>query len=207
MIGLLFGITITAMLGFFVWLAMRPADPDRLKTASNVMAQLAVLAAIVIPAVVFAKYVAPGQVAGLTGLIPLHLGGTTEFPLAADVAFPNRMIALACAAVPLAMAVWSLLATQRLFRLYANEEVFSKDSLTLLRTVSLALCLYVLASFIAEAPITAALSLGRVAGPHGMSLTLKIEDLSVLFLAGLVRVFAQVMAHAVRAAEENASFV
>lgn len=207
MIGLLFGIGITAMLGLFVWLATRPADPERLKIASNLMAHVAGLAAIVIPGVVFAKYLAPSHVTGLTGLIPLHLGGTSDFPLNDDVAFSNRMIAFACAAVPLGIAVWSLLATRRLFRLYAQHQVFSKDSLALLSTVSLALCLYVLASFLAEAPITAALSLGRVAGPHGMSLTLKIEDLSVLFVAGLIRVFAQVMAHAIRAAEENASFV
>jgi hypothetical protein len=171
------------------------------------MAHVAAAAAVVVPAVVCAKYFAPSWLGPLNGLIPLHLGGTNEFPLTDDVAFSNRMIALACAAVPLGIAVWSLLSTRRLFLLYAQQQVFSKETLALLSTVSLALCLYVLTSFLAEAPITAALSLGRVAGPHGMTLTLKIEDLSVLFVAGLVRVFAQVMAHAIHAAEENASFV
>ena len=207
MTGLLFAIGITAVLGFFVWIAKHPADPERLRAVSNFMAYIAASAAVIVPTVVFAKYLAPSRLGPLNGLIPLHLGGTGEYPLTDDVAFLNRMIALACAAVPLAIAVWSLLSTRRLFGLYAHQEVFSKESLALLSTISLALCLYVLTSFLAEAPITAALSLGRVAGPHGMSLTLKIEDLSVLFVAGLIRVFAQVMAHAIRAADENASFV
>lgn len=207
MAGLLFAIGITGVLGFFVWVAKRPADPERLKVASNWMGHVAAAAAVIIPAAVFAKYFAPDHVGPINGLIPLHLGGTSEFPLTADVAFSNRMIAFASASVPLAIAAWSLLSTRRLFRLYAHQDVFSKESLALLSTVSLGLCLYVLASFLAEAPITAALSLGRVEGPHGMSLTLKIEDLSVLFVAGLVRVFAQVMAHAIRIADENASFV
>jgi hypothetical protein len=207
MIGLLFAVGITAVLGFFVWIAKRPAEPEHLRAVSNFMGHVAAAAAIVIPAVVFAKYLAPARLGPLNGLIPLHLGGTSQFPLTDDVALANRMIGFACAAVPLAIAVWSLLSTRRLFRLYAHQQMFSKDSLELLNTVSLALCLYVLASFLAEAPITAALSLGRTTGPHGMSLSLKIEDLSLLFGAGLVRVFAQVMAHAIHAADENASFV
>jgi hypothetical protein len=207
MIGALFGIGITTVLGFFAWITRRPADPEHLRTVSNLMAYVATGAAVIVPAVVFAKYVDPSRLGPLNGLIPLHLGGTGEFPLTDDVAFFNRMIAFACAAVPLAIAVWSLLSTRRLFRLYAHQDVFSRESFALLSSISLALCLYVLTSFLAEAPITAALSLGRVAGPHGMSLTLKIEDLSVLFVAGLIRVFAQVMAHAIRAADENASFV
>jgi hypothetical protein len=207
MIGLLFAIGITAVLGFFVWITRRPADPEHLRTISNFMGHVAAAAGVIIPGVVFAKYIAPNWLGPLNGLIPLHLAGTAEFPLTDDVAFPNRMVAFACAAVPLGIAVWTLFSTRRLFRLYAHQDVFSKESLALLSTISLALCLYVLTSFLAEVPITAALSLGRAAGPHGFSLTLKIEDLSLLFVAGLIRVFAQVMAHAIRAADENASFV
>jgi len=207
MIGLLFAICITAILGFFVWITRRSADPGHLRAVSNLMGHVAAIAAVVVPAVVFAKYVAPSRLGPFSGLIPLHLGGTAEFPLTDDIAFPNRMVAFACAAVPLGIAVWALFSTRRLFRLYAHGDLFSKESLALLGTISLALCLYVLTSFLVEAPITAALSLGRAAGPHGMSLTLKIGDLSLLFVAGLIRVFAHVMAHAIRAAEENASFV
>jgi hypothetical protein len=52
------------------------------------MAHVAAAAALGIPAVVFAKYVAPSQLGPLNGLIPLHLGGTGEFPLTDDVALP-----------------------------------------------------------------------------------------------------------------------
>lgn len=126
MTGLLFAIGITGLLGFLVWIAKRPADPEHLRAVSNLMGHVAAAAAVVVPAVVFAKYIAPTRLGPLNGLMPLHLGGTSQFPLTDDVEFANRMIAFACAAVPLAIAVWSLLSTRRLFRLYARQQVFSK---------------------------------------------------------------------------------
>jgi hypothetical protein len=119
----------------------------------------------------------------------------------------NRAIAFGCAAIPLGLLVWSLVALRRLFRLYAHREIFSQDALAALGTVALALCWYVLASFLAEAPITAALSLGVPSGHHGMSLSFKLEDITVLFVASVMRIFTQVTAQGRRVADENASFV
>ena len=207
MAKLLGALLVLIPLGFAVWSVGRPAEPQRLKLASQIMAAIATFAAIIIPALVLAKYLFPEQMWFGAAFAPSHLVGTNEFPLTREVAIFNRAIAFACATVPLGFAVWALLSLRRLFLLYARREVFSEEAPAALATIAWALCCYVLASVIAQAPITLAFSLGTPDVRPGMSLSLQMEDLTILFFAGTMRVLTRVIAQARGVAEENASFV
>jgi hypothetical protein len=189
------------LLGFVIWEIYGPADAGTLATASRMMAWVSTAAAIVVPVAIFATFLFPEQTAPLN-LRLYHFGGrelTSAIPLGL------RLFAFACAAIPLTIVVRGLLSLRRLFVLYARREVFSPEALVALSTVATAVFWYVLASFLVEAPISAALSWNS--GRGTVTLSIGLDDLAPLYLAGVATIITRVMTEARRVAEENASFV
>jgi Protein of unknown function (DUF2975) len=193
-----------SLLAFSLWSAFAARDRKALQSASWAMAWLATAAAVIVPAAVLATYLFPSDAAPLN-LRLYHLGGGSR--LHDGVPLLNRLAAFACAAIPLGVASWGLVALRRLFLLYASGDVFSQNALNALSAVSAALFWYVLASFIAEGPITAALSWWKPEGHRVITFSIGLDDLMVLFLAAVASVITRVMAEAARLADENAEFV
>ncbi|MGD0190301.1 MAG: DUF2975 domain-containing protein [Rhizomicrobium sp.] len=173
--------------------------------ASQLMARLSLAAAVLTPLGTVLLFLFPDYVRAIGGDISItaHYGKL----LMASVPLLWRMIALAFAIVPTAIAVWGLLALARLFRLFSAGDVFSPDALAALSRITAALFWNVIAAFITEAPITYCLSQADLPGHRFISLGIGSDDVQLLFLAGVAFVIARVMAEARRVADENAAFV
>lgn len=96
--------------------------PAQLASLSRFMAWLTLGAALVAPPALLLVYLAP-DIAAPLDLHLTHLGGGHALSAAIPVA--DRLRAVACAVVPLAVAVWGLLALRRLFVLFAAGEIFA----------------------------------------------------------------------------------
>jgi hypothetical protein len=193
------------LVGFSLWGIFAARDRSALKTASVIMAWLATAAVFVIPTAIFLTFLFPLEMAPLNLRLNHLDGGVAR--LHEHVPIFNRMLGFAIAAIPLAIASWGLLSLRKLFLLYASNEVFSPNAIKCLGAVSAALFWYVLVSFIAEGPITAAMSWWRPPGHRIISFDIGLDDLTLLFLAAVTSVITRVMAEAVRLADENAKFV
>jgi hypothetical protein len=188
---------------FILATAVLAHDRTRLALMSRVMAWLTLAAALALPLMVLATYFAPREMAPLN-LRLYHLGGRH---VADGVPLDDRMAAFACAAVPLAIAVWALLTLRELLLQFAAHDVFSRQTSRTLSILSLAVFAYVVAAFVAEAPIGYFL---RRADPDNhivFALSIGLEDLVALFAAAVTAVIARVMAEATAVADENAKFV
>lgn len=177
------------------------AISSQLNGISRVMAALAGAGAAIQPVAVAYIFFEPGHTSWLMWNVDLSNELTAPVPLT------YRLIALACAMVPVAFDVWALLSLSRLFGLYAKGEVFTRAALRLLNHVALALFGGVVASFFAHGAETAALTWPLGEGHRFMSLNFGSGDIAALFWAGVVLVIARVMAEGSLLADENAKFV
>jgi hypothetical protein len=169
---------------------------------SRIMAWLSIAGFILIPVMFAYIFLEPDRTQWLMYDVN-HLGAA----LNGTIPTQYRMMALGCAMIPAAFNMWALWSLRVLFLLYAKGEVFSPAALRALNYVAIALFAGVIVSFLAEAPISAALS--WVNGPHHrrISLSFGSDDVATLFMAGVVLVIARVMGEARRIADENAKFV
>jgi Protein of unknown function (DUF2975) len=174
----------------------------KLVTASRIMAWLSLAGIVIVPLVTVVGFLDPDATTALSIRFG-HLGA----PLTSAVPLTNRIGALLCEIIPVAIVVWGLTALTRLFRLFAKGNVFSTASLRALNQVAAALFWNVLAAFVVQAPISYFLTAANPPGQRAISLGLGSDDIEVLFLAGVAVVIARVMAEAHRMADENASFV
>ena len=177
---------------------------QKLVKASRIMAWLSLLGAIVYVAGEIFVFLVPDAAHAL-GEIEVHHVGT--IPITSAIPFAYRLAALVVDLIPTALVAWALIELYRLFQHYARGEVFSVAAIGNLNRVAALMFWQVLASFVAQAPISYLLSLYRPAGHREVSLGLGSNDLAFLFMAGVVLVIARVMAEARRVADENASFV
>ncbi len=189
---------------FIIAAAVLPQDRARLALASRVMSWLSLGAAIALPLAVVATYFAPRAMAPLN-LRLYHLNPGNW--LSEAVPLDDRVLALACAAVPLAVAVWGLLTLRHLFERFAAGDVFSPATGKTLRALSLSVFAAVISAFAAEGPISYFLLRANPAHGGSFALSIGLEDIAALFAATVVAVVARVMAEATRVADENASFV
>jgi hypothetical protein len=175
----------------------------RVAKSSRVMSAIALIGAVVYLAMEVLVFVDPDLMNAIDIMEMHHTGGkiTNAVPLI------FRLAALAVELIPTSLVVWALLELHRLFRLYAASEVFSQAALRHLSRVATLMFCFVPISFVAEFPVTAALTWARGAGHREISMTLTSTDISFLFMAGVVLVIARVMAEARNMADENASFV
>jgi hypothetical protein len=192
------------LIGFAVWAARQPDDTGTLQTASLVMAWIATMAAVLIPLAVLATFLFPAQT-GALNLRLYHLGGAGV--LTSGVPLTMRLVAFACATVPLGIVVWGLFSLRWLLLLYAQGQVFTTSAVGALTGITAAPFWYGIASFIAEAPITLALSWENGAGHRIVSLSIGLDDLVLLFLSGVATVIVRAMAEGRRIADENAQIV
>lgn len=171
-----------------------------LARASRIMAWLSRAGAMLGPVLVAAGFFVPAFTQAL------GVGFTYgEAHVIEAVPLHDRLLALPFALVPAFVATWGLFALARLFRGFAEGDVFSVTSLRALSQVTAALFWNVTSAFILELPISYFLTAHN--GHHELSLTLGSGDVQLLFLAGVAFVLARVMAEARSMAEENASFV
>ncbi len=183
-------------------MADKDAISQNVATLSRVMAWLSTAGFLIVPALVIYAFLEPENSKWLMFDMD-HLGAT----LNSAVPLQFRLIALACALVPVGFTMWALWSLRRLFLLYASGEIFSPGALSALNHVAMALFGGVVAGFIAEAPISVALTWTLGHGHRELSLGFGTGDASSLFMAGVVLVIARVMAEARRVADENAKFV
>jgi hypothetical protein len=172
----------------------------RLVRASRIMGRLSAVGVVLVPLVVVAAFLFPDATRALD-ISFNHLGAD----LTNAIPFGDRLCALAFALVPVAISTWGLFALARLFRCFAEGEIFSAGALRALSRVTAALFGYVLAAFAMQLPISYFLTAHT--GRHELSLTLGSDDVATLFVAGVAFVIARVMAEARQMADENASFV
>jgi hypothetical protein len=193
-----------ALVAFNVWAALVAHDRARLAFLSRVMAWATLAAAVALPLAVLATYLAPEQTGPLNlRLYHLSAGRT----LSERIPLDDRMLAFACALVPLAIAVWGLLSLRRLFELFAAGDIFSAATSKTLGALSLALFGFVVTAFIAQAPISYLLMRSHPEPRFVFAISIGLEDLVALFAAAVVAVIARVMSEATRVADENANFV
>jgi hypothetical protein len=197
-------ITVALLLSAFVVATTFARERVGLALISRAMSWLTLAAAFVLPLVIMATYLAPRMMAPLN-LRLNHLSPGNR--LTETVPLDDRMLALACAAVPIAIAVWGLLTLRQLFEKFAAGEVFSEATSRILRQLSLALFAFVVAAFAAEGPISHLLVRAYPKPPYVFALSLGLEDLIALFAAAIAAVIARVMSEATRMADENAKFV
>ena len=178
-----------------------PISPQLVR-ASRLMGWLSVIGAVLSPLVTAFCFIWPVP----TEPLNVHF---SHVDVAAMVAAPltDRLLALIFALIPALTTTWGLLALARLFRAFAQGEIFSLPALRALSTVTLALFWSVVASFVMQAPITYLISMHNPPGHRFVSLSFGSDDVATLFLAGVTFVIARVMAEARRIAEENAGFV
>ena len=189
---------------FVVSTAVLKQDAARLALTSRVMMWLTLAAAFALPLMVLATYLAPNAMAPLN-LRLYHLSAGRHFSDAVPI--DDRMLAFACAAVPLSIAVWGLLTLRGLFASFAAHDVFSPATGATLRQLSLILFAFIVTAFAAEAPISYFLLRSDTHAHATFYLSIGLEDLVVLFAAAVAAVIARVMAEATRVADENAKFV
>ena len=172
-----------------------------LRRTSSILAGVAIFGAGFWPLLVCAEFLIPDamQARGFTSEIEGLKLLSDAIPLA------DRLLALACYAVPTGLAVWALISVARLFRSFAGGKVFSEVALTALHRIAIAVALNVVTGFFVQIPIARFLT-RDYPGHHGV-LGFGVADVVLLFVAGATYVFARIMADAKRVAEENASFV
>jgi len=169
---------------------------------STVMACVSVCGFVCLPLCVIYTFVAPNRSRWLMFDMD-HVGSM----LSAAVPLESRLVALVFALAPTAFTMWALWSLRQLFRLYARGNVFSREALTALNHVAVALFASVIVAFATQAPISAALTWWKGAGHREISLGFGSGDVATLFIACTVLVIARVMGEAQHMADENAKFV
>ena len=186
---------------FILWTLSLAHSRARLAVMSRVMAWLTLAAAIALPLAVLVAFLDPDYAAPLN-LRLYHLAGGSRLSEAVP---PNdRMLAFACASVPLMVAVWGLLTLRQLFEHFARHDIFSEATSRTSRALALSLFAFVITAFAAEAPISYFLTR---ASDHVVTFSLGLEDLVALFAAAAVAVIARVIPEATELADENAKSV
>lgn len=175
----------------------------QLTRLSTVMAWLATLGAILIPVVVAACFLFPGQGTDWMMFRLSHTG--VEVTQSIGVFY--RVVALALYLIPTGFEIWALWSLRRLFLLYTEGEVFSPGAIAALNHVAAGLFWSVITGLVIEAPVSLALSWPQGHGHREISIGFGSNDVLWLFVAGSVLAIARVMAEARRVADENASFV
>jgi hypothetical protein len=173
-----------------------------LANLSRVMAWLSTIGFILLPVMIAYTFLEPEHSQWLMFDFD-HLRAT----LNGTIPRQYRMLALGCALIPTAFHMWALWSLRVLFLLHAKGEVFSSSALRALSYVAIALFAGVIAGFVAQGPISLALTWPN--GPHHrfISLSFGTGDVATLFMAGVVLVIARVMGEARRIADENAKFI
>ena len=168
---------------------------------SSILSGVAIFGAGFWPLLVSAEFLIPDamQAQGFKSDIEVLQLLSDEIPI------QDRLLALACYAVPTGFAIWGLVSLARLFRSFAGGRVFSEAALIALRRIGTALALNVATGFFLQIPISYFLT--RDYPGHRGTLGFGVADIVLLFVAGATYVFARVLADAKRVAEENASFV
>ena len=111
------------------------------------------------------------------------------------------------ASIPTGFVVWALWSLRRLFLLYAHGEVFSESALKAPEPRRRRLVLERDHGIRHAGASISGAHLAKCPGHREISLGFGSDDVSSLFMAGVVLVIARVMAEARRVADENASFV
>ena len=130
-------------------------------------------------------------------------------PFAIDGALPywQRAGGFLIAMLPTAAALYGLFALRRLFRLYAEGQVFSPANTRAFRRFALAVFAFALARPIAFTLTVLLLTIDNPPGQRMLSFSLGDGDLLALFLGGLFLVIAWVMDEGRALAEAESEYI
>ena len=137
--------------------------------------------------------------------VPLEYLGNALRP--ETIALPYRILGFTISMVPVALLMWGLLHLRALFGLFRKAVFFSEANARLLHKFAMMLFFSTLASPIARALVSVALTINNPPGQRAVVVNIETGDLNSLFVATVFLAVAWVMREAHALAQENAEFV
>ncbi len=123
------------------------------------------------------------------------------------IALPYRILGFIISMVPVALLMWGLLHLRALFELFRKAVFFSEANARLLHKFAMMLFFSTLASPIARALVSVALTINNPPEQRAVVVNIETGDLNSLFVATVFLAVAWVMREAHALAQENAEFV
>jgi len=123
------------------------------------------------------------------------------------IALPYRILGFIISMVPVALLMWGLFHLMALFELFRKAVFFSEANARLLHKFAMMLFFSTLASPIARALVSVAVTINNPPGQRAVVVNIESGDLNSLFVATVFLAVAWVMREAHALAQENAEFV
>ena len=123
------------------------------------------------------------------------------------IALPYRILGFIISMAPVALLMWGLLHLRALFELFRKAVFFSEANARLLHKFAMMLFFSTLASPIARALVSVALTINNPPGQRAVVVNIGSGDLNSLFVAAVFLAVAWVMREAHTLSQENAEFV
>lgn len=123
------------------------------------------------------------------------------------IALPYRILSFIISMVPVALLMWGLFHLMALFELFRKAVFFSEANARLLHKFAMMLFFSTLASPIARALVSVAVTINNPPGQRAVVVNIESGDLNSLFVATVFLAVAWVMREAHALAQENAEFV
>ncbi|MDQ0317271.1 DUF2975 domain-containing protein [Amorphus orientalis] len=179
----------------------QPASLDRLRRLSRAFELLSLAGIVGLVALVAAALVLP-QVSHI--LWESRLGALDG---GAPVQPVGRILAVLVMAVPIAVAVYGLLAVRRLFAEFARGEILTERAAAHLQTFAVTVLLQAPLTPLVSAGMSLALTYANPPGSRALMISLSSHDYFALLVGAVLLAAATVMREAARLARENAAFV
>ena len=109
------------------------------------------------------------------------------------IALPNRILGFIFSMVPITLLMWGLLHLRALFELFRKAQFFSEANARLLHSFAMMLLFSTLATPIARALVSVAVTINNVPGQRAVVANIDSHDLSSLFVAMVFLTVAWVM--------------
>ena len=175
-------------------------NTQKIQRVSALMSALCVLIVILLPLLLLWIWVDFERINGTLEYIGNALRPET-------IALPYRILSFIISMVPVALLMWGLLHLRALFELFRKAVFFSEANARLLHKFAMMLFFSTLASPIARALVSVAVTINNPPGQRAVVVNIGSGDLNSLFVATVFLAVAWVMREAHALAQENAEFV
>jgi len=175
-------------------------NTQKIQRVSALMSALCVLIVILLPLLLLVVWVFVSNGNGTLEYLGDELRPET-------IALPYRILGFIISMVPVALLMWGLLHLRALFELFRKAVFFSEANARLLHKFAMMLFFSTLASPIARALVSVAVTINNPPGQRAVVVNIGSGDLNSLFVATVFLAVAWVMREAHTLAQENAEFV
>ena len=175
-------------------------NTQKIQRVSALMSALCVLIVILLPLLLLWIWVDFERTNGTLEYIGNALRPET-------IALPYRILGFIIRMVPVSLLMWGLFHLMALFELFRKAVFFSEANARLLHKSSMMLFFSTLASPIARALVSVAVTINNPSGQRAVVVNIESGDLNSLFVATVFLAVAWVMREAHALAQENAEFV